>query len=157
MQDQASVVGEWNADNQISVFKYSAAGFEPSSTIKVALYHKSNINLGHFDRFVGLHKGKVVDLLKNSQYNVRHMHAFMLKIIQLDASFDLTDKDGILVHATMKIVDFRIRQRHQKKVDADVSHLLELKLKKYDENTRNQIQSELAKRSEGSYVYLRSI
>ena len=34
---------------------------------------------------------------------------------------------------------------------------MESKFKKCDENTRNKIESELANRSEGSYVYLRSI
>ena len=55
--------------------------FEPSSTIKVVLYRRSKINLGHFDSLVGQYKGKVVDLLENSQYNVRYMRAFMLKTI----------------------------------------------------------------------------
>ena len=55
--------------------------FEPSSTIKVVLYRKSKIMSGHFDRLVGQHKGKVIDLLENSKFNVHYIHVFMLKTI----------------------------------------------------------------------------
>ena len=48
--------------------------------MKVVLYRGfKDINL--FDHLVGQHEGKIVHLLENSEYNVRHMHAPMLKTI----------------------------------------------------------------------------
>jgi hypothetical protein len=97
--------------------------------MKVELYRGfKDINL--FNHLVGQYEGKVIDLLENSEYNVRHMiHAVMLKMIEPDASFDLTDKKGDPVPAKMKILLSRISgsvdniEEFMKKVDADVSRL----------------------------------
>ena len=59
---------------------FGISWFEPSSTMKVELYRGfKDINL--FNDLVGQHEGKVVDLLENSEYIVRYIHAFMLKTI----------------------------------------------------------------------------
>jgi len=48
--------------------------------VKVELYRGfKNINL--FNDLVGQHKGKLLDLLENSEYIAHYMHAFMLKTI----------------------------------------------------------------------------
>jgi len=54
--------------------------FEPSSVMKVVLYRGFGTNILP-NSFVGQYEGKVVDLLENSESNVRYMHAFMLRSI----------------------------------------------------------------------------
>ena len=61
----------------LSIIHLGISWFEPSSTITVVLYRKSKTNLGFLDRLVGQHKGKVVDLLENSQYDVHYMRSFI--------------------------------------------------------------------------------
>ncbi|KAG6905954.1 hypothetical protein DXG01_016698 [Tephrocybe rancida] len=112
---------EWNADNQI--------WFEPSSMMKIVVYRGFETGIKLLNNLVGQYEGKVVDLLENSQYSVRYLHAFMLKTIQLDASFDLTDEKGIPVPIEMNIAlspDNKSEDYIKKfleKVDADVSRL----------------------------------
>ena len=55
--------------------------FEPLSTMKVVLYCGFGTNIDLLNGFVGQYEGKVVDLLANSESNVRYMHAFMLRSI----------------------------------------------------------------------------
>jgi len=64
--------------------RYSRLGiswFEPSSMMKVVLYRGFETGIEPFNHLVGQHEGKVVDLLENSEYNVRYLHAFILKTI----------------------------------------------------------------------------
>ena len=49
--------------------------------MKVVLYRGFGTGIGLFNDLVGQHEGKVVDLLENSENNVRYMHALMLKTI----------------------------------------------------------------------------
>ena len=46
--------------------------------MKVVLYRGCGTNINLFNRFVGQYEGKVVDLLENSESNIRYLHAFML-------------------------------------------------------------------------------
>jgi len=49
--------------------------------MKAVLYRGFKTDLKRLSHLVGQHKGKVVDLLANSKYNVRYLHAFVLKTI----------------------------------------------------------------------------
>jgi hypothetical protein len=95
--------------------------------MKVVLYRGfKDTNL--FNHPVGEYEGEIVNLLENSEYNIRYMHAPMLKTLS-DASFDLMDKKGILLPAKMKIALSRISgsidniKEFMDKVDADVRRL----------------------------------
>ncbi|KAF8955682.1 hypothetical protein BDZ97DRAFT_1764582 [Flammula alnicola] len=91
---------EWEADKKI--------WFSPSSTITIKIYRKRARLL---TSVVGLHKGKVVDLLEN------------------DTLLDLTDKKGDPISAKMKMGLSRVSESDSnvktfmEKVDADVSRL----------------------------------
>ena len=64
-----------------SLSRYSPFGiswFEPSSTMKVVLYRGFRTN-NLFKSLVGEYEGKVVDLLKNGEYNVHYSQALLLK------------------------------------------------------------------------------
>ena len=65
--------------NRLSVDNSSLgiSWFEPSSMMKVVLYRGFGTNILP-NSFVGQYEGKVVDLLENSESNVRYLHAFML-------------------------------------------------------------------------------
>jgi hypothetical protein len=97
--------------------------------MKVVLYRGIGTNINLFNGFVVQYEGKVVDLLESSEYNVRYMHAFMLMMIQPDASVGLTDKKGNPVPAKMKIHLSSISasvdgiKEFMEKVDADVRRL----------------------------------
>jgi hypothetical protein len=49
--------------------------------MKVVFYRGFKTNIDLFNHPVAQHVGKVVNLLENSEYNVRYMHALMLKTI----------------------------------------------------------------------------
>ena len=49
--------------------------------MKVVIYRGFRTDINLFNHLVGQHEGKVVDLLANSEYNVRYLHAFILKVI----------------------------------------------------------------------------
>ncbi|KAF8954305.1 hypothetical protein BDZ97DRAFT_2081794 [Flammula alnicola] len=91
---------EWEADTKV--------WFSPSSTITIKIYRKRARLL---TSVVGLHKGKVVDLLEN------------------DTPLDLTDKKGDPISAKMKMGLSRVSESDSnvktfmEKVDADVSRL----------------------------------
>ena len=70
--------------------------------MKVKVYRGFK-SINWFNKFVGQYRGNVKDLLDNSEYNVRYVPVFMLKRIQLDASFVLTDKEGNPMALKMKI------------------------------------------------------
>ena len=48
--------------------------------MKVVLYRKSRTNVNLFKHFVGQHERKVVDVLEDSEYIVRYIHALMLRM-----------------------------------------------------------------------------
>jgi hypothetical protein len=49
--------------------------------MKIAVYRGFETDIKLLNHLVGQHEGKVVDLLENSEYNVRYLHALMLKTI----------------------------------------------------------------------------
>jgi len=71
----------------ISIFewllgRYSPLGissFEQSSMIKIVVFRGFGTTVDPLEKFVGQHQGKVIDLLENSEYNVRCLDAFMMK------------------------------------------------------------------------------
>jgi len=49
--------------------------------MKIVVYRGFEKDINLFNRLMGQHEGKVVDLLENSEYNVRYLHALTLKTI----------------------------------------------------------------------------
>ena len=48
--------------------------------MKVVLYRKSKTNVSFLKHLVGQHEGKVVDILEDSEYNVRYIHASIFRM-----------------------------------------------------------------------------
>jgi len=71
----------------ISIFewllgRYSPLGissFEQLSMIKIVVFRGVGTTIDPLKTFVGQHKGKVIDLLDNSEYNIRCLDAFIMK------------------------------------------------------------------------------
>ena len=49
--------------------------------MKIVVYRGFENDIKLFNHLVGQHEGKVVDLLENSECNVRYLYALMLKTI----------------------------------------------------------------------------
>lgn len=65
--------------NDLLVFTSWISSFEPSSTIKVVVYRGFGTNINLLNALVVQYKGKVEDLLGNSEYNVYYVRVFVLR------------------------------------------------------------------------------